>query len=107
MRSNDKQSREEQLSGLDRLTKSAAVSLSRRGLLKRLPIIGAAIGLGLAIRAEPAEAASSEHFYEYRTAYGICGSCGPHKRFYYNQKQSSSQKQRGSWTTYATGCLPC
>lgn len=35
--------------GLDRLTKSAAVAISRRGFLKRMSSVGAALGLGLGL----------------------------------------------------------
>lgn len=32
---------------MDKLTKRAALALSRRGFLKKLPLIGGAVGLGL------------------------------------------------------------
>ena len=36
------------MSRLDRLTKTTAVALSRRGFLRQVPLVGAALGLGLA-----------------------------------------------------------
>ena len=66
-------------SRLDRLTKSTAVALSRRGFLKRVPLVGAAVGLGLAAAATPAYACT-DSWTETRILHGACGSCGHRER---------------------------
>lgn len=50
---------------------------SRRGFLKRLSQMGAALGLGIigvAATSKPAHACT-EYYFDYKTEYGSCGSC--------------------------------
>jgi hypothetical protein len=94
-------------SRLDRLTKSTAVALSRRGFLKRVPLVGAVVGLGLAASAAPAYACG-DSWSEARTLYGNCNSCGPQMKLVTFQSRTCKVCGSGtvctSWTAYATVC---
>ena len=64
-------------SRLDELTKSAAVSLSRRGFMKRLPLIGAAVGLGMVATTKPASACTPPYTVFCHATTSSCGACSP------------------------------
>lgn len=102
------------LHGLDRLTQRAAVAVSRRGFVKRLSVLGAAVGLGMAATTRNA-AACTDTYYKYRTTYGTCGSCSAtstgSRRQRYDQRRAcrvcTGGEICGSWTTYQTTCVYC
>jgi anaerobic selenocysteine-containing dehydrogenase len=97
-------------SRLDRLTKSTAVALSRRGFLKRVPLVGVGVGLGLAASAAPAYACT-DSWTETRTTHGSCGGCGPHNRWNFHQRRNCMQCTGGlicsTWATYKEDCSVC
>ena len=93
-------------SRLDRLTKSTAVALSRRGFLKRVPLVGAALGLGVAASAAPAYACT-DSWTETRTVSDCDGKCGSRVTVY-SQRRTCMTCSGGtvcsSWQTYAQSC---
>ena len=63
----------EELNGLDRLTQAAALNLSRRGFLRKIPALGVGVSLGLAgARTVQAGECWTEVFKDENAR---CGSC--------------------------------
>ncbi|MBV9789950.1 MAG: twin-arginine translocation signal domain-containing protein [Chloroflexi bacterium] len=91
-------------------------NVSRRGFLKRLSQMGAALGLGVAgvaATTTPAHACTPP-YYEYKNEYGACGSCtegGVNKRVrrHYRRecKGCPSGEICGSWVLESRTCVQC
>lgn len=89
---------------------------SRRGFLKRLSQMGAALGLGVAgaaATATPAHACTPP-YYEYRNDFGVCGSCFEgsvnkrlRTRYRRECKGCVSGEICGSWVFESRTCVQC
>lgn len=89
-----------ELTALDKFTRSAALSVSRRAFMKLLPGIGTVLSLGL-----PAVTASAEVgieafcWDEQRPGSHPCGSCAPNKKNVWQEKRTCC--------TYSDGHTSC
>ncbi|NOK58405.1 MAG: hypothetical protein GFH27_549279n211 [Chloroflexi bacterium AL-W] len=66
---------QEGLNAWDRATKSMAVSASRRGFLKKLPALGAGLGLGLGVTSIASAVQCRNGDEEFRTIKSSCSVC--------------------------------
>jgi hypothetical protein len=94
----------------------AAPPTSRRGFLKRLSQMGAALGLGIAgvaASSKPAYACT-EYQYEYRTLSGTCGDCAISFQVGHLRRKQRRQcrwcgttKDCSTWTDIERTCIIC
>lgn len=101
-----------ELTGLDRLTRSAAVAISRRSFIKRMSGVAAAVGLGLGVATASKAASASPDCvppdYWTEDSWGGCGSCGAYKETHKYRSchySCTGSVVCGSWTT--APCISC
>jgi hypothetical protein len=95
---------------------SETSSFSRRGFLKRLSQMGAALGLGIAGVAATSKTAHActAYEYEYKTEYGACGGCNVHlqaghyrRRYRRSCRWCGTTKDCSAWTLIERECVLC